>query len=526
MYVDTQVLIRNGKRSVRHLLRESYREDGKVKKRTISCLSRCSDEEIEAIKLALKNKRDLVALKSIDDLKVTQGKSIGALHVINTLAECLGITAALGQSKQGKIALWLIYSRLVAQGSRQSSLRLAETHETSVIEDFPHLHEKALYQNLAWLSKQQLTLEKKLLKEREVNALFLYDVTSSYLEGDCNELANYGYNRDKKKGKMQIVIGLLTDDQGCPVAIRVFEGNTADTQTFGGQISLLKEDFGIDNVVIVGDGGMIKTPQQAALPTDYDYITSLSKKEIETLIQDEVIQLELFDERLCEIKLGDKRYIFRRNDVRREEIRKNRRSKEAALYETIQEQNQYLQEHPRARVEVAMGKIQDHAKKLKVDAWHEFSEADRAITFRVDQAKRQAAEKLDGCYCIKTTVSEEVADKETVHKRYKGLSQVERAFRTMKTNHLEIRPLYLRKKEHTQGHVFIVMLSYMIQRELQAAWKPLGCPVKEGIELLLTHTTTQIDMANGDSRMTIPAANEKCSSLMKALGIEPLKSLN
>jgi|AntRauTorckE6833_2_1112554.scaffolds.fasta_scaffold19151_1 transposase len=519
MYVDTSYYTKNDKRYTRRLLRESYREDGKVKKRTIASLCNCSEDEIAALKFALKNKRDinsLVDLKSIADVSVQQGKSYGALVIIKSIADKLGITAALGKSNNGLLAFWQIYSRLISQGSRQTSIRLSESHETTFIPNLPSVNEKALYKNLQWLSDNQVDIETSMwqFSDRAVSNLFLYDVTSSYLEGEQNELAAYGYNRDKKKGKKQIVIGLLTDDNGLPVAVRVFDGNTCDTNTFGDQITILRDQLKIKNVVIVGDGGMIKTPQQEFLPEDYSYITSISKPQIISLINNNTIQLELFETSLCEVESDNVRYIFRRNPVRQKEIRQGRKEKVDVIEQMISMQNKYLEDHPKANLEVAVRKVKDRVTSLKISSWVEVTSTDRMLSITEDIEKKTEVEKLDGCYCIKTDVTSDTKA-EVIHSRYKDLIKVENAFRTMKTGHLDIRPLYLRKTSHTKGHVFVVMMAYMIEKELAKMWKSDDRTIAEALQELVALTTLKIKDINNNDVIKLPKPNQICEELFK-----------
>ena len=244
MYVDQ---CKTGKYT-RYLLRESFRDDGKVKHRTIANLSHCCPEEIQAIRLALKHKDDLAALASMaDDITLEQGLSVGAVWTIYGLARQLGIIDALGNSRQGKLALWQIMARLIDQGSRLSAVRLAASHAACDILGLEVFDEDDLYENLDWLCENQGCIEDRLFKQMYPNKppmLYLYDVTSSYLEGTENELGAFGYNRDGKKGKRQIVIGLLCNDLGQPLSIEVFKGNTKDIKTFGNQIRKVADRFG------------------------------------------------------------------------------------------------------------------------------------------------------------------------------------------------------------------------------------------------------------------------------------------
>ncbi len=249
MYIDISYK-RTSKRIYKSvLLRTSYREGKKVKHRTIANLSQCSDEEIEAIRFALKHKGKLPNLNDTDTVpNITFGLSVGAIFVLSTIAKRLGFQKILGNDKQGKLALWMILARIIGQGSRLSAVRLAMQHAVCGILNMDNFREEELYRNLDWLSANQNNIEKKLTHYKNTDnqlSLFLYDVTSSYLEGKCNEYASYGYNRDGKKGKKQIVVGLLTDCSGDPVSVQVFKGNTKDTKTFADQVHKVSERFGI-----------------------------------------------------------------------------------------------------------------------------------------------------------------------------------------------------------------------------------------------------------------------------------------
>lgn len=293
MYLDTSTLKKNGKIFTRHLLRTSFRADGKVKHKTIANVSACFEDEIAAIRLALKHKNNLSAVASLDDMKIVLGKRIGAAWVVNDLAERLGIAKALGKDRDGKLALLQVLARIIDQGSRLSAVCLAQSHALCEILDIQKLDEDDLYENLEWLSKHQEAIEKSLFDLRFPNAvptLFLYDVTSSYLEGTCNALADWGYDCDKKRSKKQIVIGLLAGPDGLPVAVGVFKGNTNDTKTVSEQVKILADCFGVKEVTLVGDRGMIKGPQIDALPEDFRYITAITKPQIAKMLDKHLLQ--------------------------------------------------------------------------------------------------------------------------------------------------------------------------------------------------------------------------------------------
>src|SRR5262252_8090365 len=265
MYIDTSRITRGGKTYTRHLLRESYRAHGKVLHRTIANVSHCSEAEIEALRLALRHKGELEHLRTIQDaITLKQGLSFGAVWTVYHVARRLGIEKALGTTREGKLALWQVIARVIDQGSRLSAVRLAMAHAACDGLGLETFDEDALYENLDWLAGAQAAIEDRLYAQRTKTQpinLFLYDVTSRYLEGTQNALAAFGYNRDGKKGTRQIVIGFLCDEDGHPVSIEVFPGNTQDPRTVAAQLEKLKTRFGVTDITFVGDRGMIKGQQ-------------------------------------------------------------------------------------------------------------------------------------------------------------------------------------------------------------------------------------------------------------------------
>ena len=487
MFIDTTISKRGDKVYVRHMLRSSFRENGKVKHKTLLNLSNCSDDEIAALKLAFKHKKNLTALASLDTIEATLGKSIGAVWAMNEIAQRVGVTKALGNTKDGKLALMQVIARVIDQGSRLSAVRFAKRQAVCEILGIKKLDEDDLYENLAWLAGHQEDIEKKLFEIRFRDAtptLFLYDVTSSYLEGDKNQLAYWGYNRDKKKGKKQIVVGLLTGPDGLPVAVRVFEGNTVDTKTVAEQIRILAQSFGVKNVTLVGDRGMLKGPQIDALPDDFRYVTAISKPQIQKMLGEGTFQMELFTDEVCEVTSDSIRYVLRRNPIRSEQIADNRESKLTSILKTAEERTKYLAEHPGAIVSKAVDKVTAKIKKLKAEKWLTATGNERVISVAKDEEALSQVSLLDGCYVIKSDVAKEDADSQALHDRYCDLEMVERAFRTMKTSHLELRPVFVRKKTSTQGHVFVVMLALYLQRELEKSIVDEDITVEEAIKEL------------------------------------------
>ena len=383
------------------------------------------------------------------------------------------------------------------------------------------LDEDDLYENLAWLARKQENIEKKLFKNRfpgKTPTLFLYDVTSSYLEGNENEFANWGYNRDKKKGKKQIVVGLLTGPDGLPVAVRVFAGNTVDTKTVAEQVRILARNFGVTNVTLVGDRGMLKGPQIAALPDDFRYVTAISKPQIRKKLNDKIFQYELFTEKVSEVEEDGVRYVLRCNPIRKEEIAKNRESKFDSIKEFSDERTKYLRDHPRASAAKTLEKVNAKIKKLATEKWLCAKEEHRVITIEKDEDILSEEALLDGCYVIKSDVREKDADTQKLHDRYCDLEMVERAFRTIKTSHLELRPVFVKKKTSTQGHVFVVMLALLLQRELENAITNMDITVQEAINELEAIRMEEVKL--GDATIqNIPIPTETGKKILKNISI-------
>jgi transposase len=512
------------------LLRESYRDGKKVKKRTVGNLSNCSLQEIAAIELALKHKGNLSPLSSQDDASMIEGLSVGGVWVIYQVAKRLGIVDALGSGRNGQLALWQVIARVLEQGSRLSAVRLAETYAIAPVIDLEKgFNEEDLYKNLFWIFQNQESIEHKLFQQRSKKSipnLFLYDVTSSYLEGEHNELADWGYNRDKKKGKKQIVIGLLSAEDGAPISTEVFKGNTQDTSTFASQIKKAKDRFKCERVTLVGDRGMIKSGQIEDLQEQgFHYITAITKAQIETLIKNGIIEYTLFDKSLVEVKDGNVRYVLKRNPVRVEEIARSRASKLASVEKLISTQNVYLHEHSKAELKVALRKVESKIERLSLKSWVTVSSQGRILSISINNEALKEDSKLDGCYVIKTDLICEEVSMQDVHDRYKDLAMVESAFRTVKSD-LEIRPVYVRSEESTRGHVLIVMLSYMIIRELDKAWRDLYLTVDEGLRSLSTLTLIERTLGDGLSFQQIPEPRKQNKAMLEALEIELPKILS
>lgn len=508
----------------RHLLRDSYRdEQGRPRHHTLLNISDWPIEQIEAFKLVLRHKGQINNFGSLEEIQLQQGASVGAIFTLHKIAKDIGLVKALGDSQPAKMALWQVFARIIDQGSRLSAVRLAAMHAVTEVLGVSDFSEDALYANLDWLEAHQSEIENALfaLRHKGQQELYLYDVTSSYLEGQENELAAYGYNRDKKSGKKQVVIGLLCDSEGNPINIEVFEGNTGDTKTFASQIRKVSERFGGQGVTFVGDRGMIRSKQMEELQAEgFHYITAITRPQLQKLISEDFIQLSLFDEDIKEVAdESGVRYILRKNPQRALEIRQNREEKLKLLQSKAEYYHQYLAEHKRAQVGTVQNRLQGMAMRLKLSPWVTIGVIDRAVAVKIDEEKYQEAIELDGCYVLKTDLSQMVASAQVVHARYKDLAQVEWAFRTMKTTHLDVRPVFVRKATRTRGHVLVVMLAYLIMAELTKRWKDCEVTAQEGIKALTTLCLQTIIVGEKTLPGAIPKPNPVVTKLLSAAQI-------
>jgi transposase len=465
MYIAT---VPNRKSPPAILLRESYRDQGKVKTRTIANLSHWAPDRIEALRKALKGDFDGM------DGEALSGEIFGVLFALKQLADQVGMTRVLGPSEEGRLALFLILARIAHAGSRLSAVRWAEQHAVSDLLDLEDFDENDLYAALDWLAAEQRRIEQELYQRYVEDqgtppAIVLYDVTSSYFEGEQNELADYGYNRDGKKGKRQIVIGLLSGADGEPLAVRVFEGNTADPSTVTKQIELLKQQFGVAEVVFIGDRGMLKTKGKAALGAEgWRYISALTKPQIRALLSKGVLQPDLFDEDIGEVVQEGKRLITRRNEAMQKRMRARRADKLQQLERLIVERNAFVSQSTRADPAAGLRQLEQWTKRYKLHGFVTLSLEQDQIRCTIDQDQLHEAALLDGCYVLETTVLSATMDRQTIDERYRDLQQVERNFRTMKTDFLEVRPIFLRNGERTKAHVFVAMLALKITRRFQS----------------------------------------------------------
>lgn len=494
---------------------------------TVMNLSKWSDTDVDALDLALKGKRGF----SLEELETASGKSIGGLLVIKDIADKLGITKALGTTKYAGLSMLLIAGRILTQGSRLKICEWGELQEIEAVIGVSSFNEDRLYETLDWLSENQSKIEQRIFKnrnprEQKMPAMYLYDITSSYLEGQKNELGRYGYNRDGKRGKKQIVIGLMADKEGIPVSVEVFKGNTSDSTTVSSQIEKMANRFGVDKLVFVGDRGMIKSTQIEAFGKYTNYITAITKDQIKTLVKKEIIQLELFQETLLEIEHENIRYLTRRNPIRAQEIQTNRAEKIASITEKINIANLYLKDHEKAKIKTQIIALNKYISKLDISSLCSvFVSNQGELTLSIDKKTLDDLVALDGCYVIKTDLKKEELEASKVHQRYKDLAFVEKAFRTMKTACLEIRPIFVRKESRTRGHVFVTSLAYMIIQDFWRKIKHIGLTLDHALQTI-NHLQTTILKVKNNSITRIPTPSKACQSILNALDIKLPDHLN
>ena len=318
----------------------------------------------------------------------------------------------------------------------------------------------------------------------------------------------------------------MCDNEGLPISVKVFKGNTADIKTFADQIEKASQEFGCQRVTMVGDRGMIKSGQIEDLAkAGFHYITAITKPQIKSMIKHGVFQLGLFDEKICEVEHGGVRYILRRNPIRADELAESRAEKIATINALVQRQNQYLAEHSKADEFKALQKVWEKQGRLKMNDFLTITSKNRCIEIEVNESYLAEVASLDGCYAIKTDLPAESASPQTIHDRYKDLADVEMAFRTCKTGHLELRPIFVRKDARTRGHVFVVMLAYLLRLKLKAAWHDFDITVEEGIKQLSTFCAIENEIPGQDVFITVPEPRDSLARLFKALNVTPPTSL-
>ena len=461
------------------LLRESYRKNGKVKTRTLANLSKLPASAIDVLKRSLKG-QSLVPLEETLDI-VASPHHGHVKAVLQTLCR-LGLPRLMDSrpSRERNLVVAMIVARILAPHSKLATTRWWHNTTLPAVLGVQDANESDLYAALDWLLKRQGRIEKKLAaRHLAEGGLALYDLSSSYFEGATCPLAAFGHNRDGKKGKRQVNYGLLANSQGVPVAVSVFKGNIADPTTLLGQARRLQKTFAIRSFVIVGDRGMITQTQINALRGEdgVDWITALRPKAVQTLLADGALQMGLFDERnlftLTHPNFAGERLVACRNPelARRRAVK--RRSLLAATAKALDKVCGMVERgrlQGKDKIGVRVGKVVNQykmAKHILLDI------EDKRFTYALDEENIQAEAALDGVYVIRTSLDKERISDEDAVRSYKQLTYVERAFRSMKTMDLQVRPIHHRLEGRVRAHIFLCMLAYYVQWHMVDAWREL-----------------------------------------------------
>ena len=462
-----------------HLLRRSYREDGKVKNETLGNLSHLPEPLIDIIRRSLQG-QTFVPLEAT--FQITRSRAHGHVQAISSAMQRLGLSSLIGSTpcRERDLVLAMVASRIAFADTKLATTR--RWHTCTLAEDFgvADADEDDLYAAMDWLLTRQDAIQAKLAaRHLSTGGLVLYDLSSSYFEGSTCPLARRGYSRDGKPGTLQVNYGLLTDVRGCPVAVSVFEGNTADSKTFMPAVQRVREDFGVQQVVMVGDRGMVsqKAIDELRQSDGMGWITALKSVSIRALVEQGQLQLGLFDERnLLELESPDypgERLVACRNDAlaklrahKREELLK---ATEASLLE-VKASVDAAKLHGQDKIGVRLGKI---INKHKVAKHFELTITDASLAWTRRQDNIDAEAALDGLYIIRTSVSAAQMDAPTCVRNYKSLANVERAFRSLKTVDLKVRPIHHRLENRVRSHIFLCMLAYYVEWHMRQAWAPL-----------------------------------------------------
>lgn len=461
------------------LLRESYREGRKVKKRTLANLSKLPMDQVEVIRAVLRGDRMVPLAQS---LEIVASKAHGDTDAVLLAIRRLGLASLLSARpcREADLVMAMVVARIVAPHTKLATTRWWHTRTLAEELGVADADEDDLYAAMDWLLARQDRIQKKLAgRHLEEGGLVLYDLSSSWFEGKTCPLAKRGYSRDGRKGTLQVNYGVVTDRRGCPVAVGVHEGNTADPVTLMPEIERVKERFGIGQLVIVGDRGMVsqKAIDEIRTRDGIDWISALKSGAIRALVDRGQLQLDLFDERnLFELAHPDypgERLVACRNP----QLARLRAHKREDLLQATEAQLAAIHTRVTAgrlkgadRIGLAVGKVID---RYKVAKHFDLDIGETAFSFARNAGKIASEAALDGLYVVRTSLApERMAAAECV-RSYKSLGQVERAFRTMKSVDLKVRPIHHRLEDRVRAHIFLCMLAYYVEWHMLEAWREL-----------------------------------------------------
>ena len=463
-----------------HLLRRSYREGEKVKNETVGNLSHLPEPLIEVIRRALRGE---TFVPVGERLQVVRSLPHGHVQAVGMAMQRLGFEALIAsrESPERQRVCAMVAARVLAPHTKLATTRWWGTSTLAEEYRVKGADENDLYAAMDWLLERQGAIEKKLAaRHLKEGALALYDLSSSYFEGTHCPLAKIGHNRDEKKNKLQVNYGLLTSRAGCPVAVSVYEGNTADAKTLMPEVKKLREEFALEQVVLIGDRGMIshKAIQELKELEGFGWITALKSGQIRSLLEGETLQLGLFDERnLVELTHHPDYPRERLVACRNPELAKLRAHKRRALLQATQQELEKVRERVqrgRLKGQVAIGlRVGRVLNKYKVGKHFALDITERDFKFHLLDEQIAAEAALDGIYVIRTSVPKKQMSAADAVRNYKALANVERAFRALKTVDLKVRPIHHRLETRVRAHIFLCMLAYYVEWHLLEAWRPM-----------------------------------------------------
>jgi hypothetical protein len=525
MHVVTNTVRRGEREYKSHLLRRSFREDGKVKKETLANLSHLPDEVIELIRGALAGRRYLDADGAFD---VERSLPAGHVQAALTMARRLDLARLLDRapSRERDLCMAMICQRVIAPASKLGTVRALGQSTLAGELGLHDVDEDDLYGAMDWLLERQKRIEDRLARRHlRDGELVLYDVSSSYFEGHCCPLARIGYSRDGKRNTPQIIYGLLCDKPGRPVAVEVFTGELHDDKTLPSQIHKLKTRFGLKTIVVVSDRGMVTKANIALLGATegVDWITALKAPAIKKLATTGVLQLSLFDQaNLAEITAPQdypgERLILCRNPLVAAERTRKRDELLAATERGLTEIQQRVTRGTLSGADQIGLAVGPAIKRYRMRKHFELQITDTEFTYARKTEQIQAEAALDGIYIIRTSACAHALPTADVVRSYKGLEQVERAFGTFKGPELQIRPIHHRLETRVRAHVLLCMLAYYLTWHLRAAWAPLifkDQAPPHGADPVAKATRSPAAQAKASTKRT--AAGDPCHSYTSLL---------
>lgn len=508
MYVTEIKSDKKGKKYKTTLIRESYRDEkGKVKNKTVANISNLSPELICNIKSFLKGGENKI---NAFELKNGNVYEYGASYVFKNLAEQIGLNQIISSTKSEwrENVMAMIIGRILYQGSKLSLVN--QYMDTSLWELAGHEFgvrpnvDKHCYKPMDELLKRKTRIERKLAKKHLTDGcVILYDITNIWFEGEYenSQKVVFGKGKGGKVGYKQIALGLLTNKEGCPVGVEIFKGNVSDQKTVLDQVKRLSGKYGIKQAIFTGDRGMLTAKRVEEISeTDFKVITALTHHEMKTLLEKEDIQKDLFDEKnITEIIDSDDgtRYALCKNEQEMRKERETRKSIIAKVKKQFDKKASVKIKRDPQKVAASVGRIFEKYKIAKFFTWHVDDRG--GFYWELKEDKIATEEELDGCYVIKCTASNQTISKDEIVLGYRCLQKVEQAFKNMKTVILELRPVYHKKEERIEAHIFIVMLAYYLQWHATERLKPLF----------------DSDGKGQDRRWTIPTVIERLKSIRK-----------